>query len=52
MNTTGGNWDPISIDGHIAAWKKAQKKPKNNINSETINNINPNFKPALTAFVW
>jgi len=29
---TGGNSEPISIEGHKAAWKKAQKKPKNNIN--------------------
>jgi hypothetical protein len=28
---------PNSIEGHKAEWKKAQKKPKNNITSETRN---------------
>jgi len=31
--------------------KKAQKKPKNNIASEAINNKNPIFKPFLTTIV-
>ncbi len=49
---TGGNSDPISMDGQRDAWKKAQKNPKNNINSETINNKKPNLKPWRTALVW
>jgi hypothetical protein len=37
----GGQMDPISITGARAAAKKAQKKAKKNIISETINNIIP-----------
>jgi hypothetical protein len=33
--------DPISIVGARAAAKKAQKKAKKNITSETINKITP-----------
>jgi hypothetical protein len=32
-------------------WKKAQKKAKKNIISETINKIIPERKPACTIFV-
>ena len=49
---TGGQIDPISIEGHNAEWKKAQKKPKNNIISDAIKKINPIFKPFLTILVW
>ena len=49
---TGGKIDPISTDGHNAAWKKAQKKPKNNIISDAIKKINPVFNPFLTILVW
>jgi hypothetical protein len=48
----GGKIEPTSIEGHNAAWKKAQKKPKNNINSEAINNIKPKRNPKRTGFVW
>jgi hypothetical protein len=37
----GGQIDPISITGAKAAAKKAQKKAKKNITSETINKIIP-----------
>ena len=49
---SGGNIEPISIAGHNAAWKNAQKNPKNNINSDTINNKNPKRNPNLTGCVW
>lgn len=42
---------PISIEGHKAEWKKAQKKPKNNIISEAIKNKKPVFNPFLTTLV-
>ena len=48
----GGHIDPISIEGHKAEWKKAQKKPKNNIISDAIKKIKPVFKPFLTTLVW
>jgi len=37
----GGQTEPISITGAKAAAKKAQKKAKKNITSETINKIIP-----------
>jgi hypothetical protein len=37
----GGQIEPISITGARAAAKKAQKKAKKNITSETINRIIP-----------
>tara|TARA_B110000046_G_scaffold48625_1_gene53867 strand:+ start:1102 stop:1263 length:162 start_codon:yes stop_codon:yes gene_type:complete len=37
----GGQIDPISITGARAAAKKAQKKAKKNITSDTINRIIP-----------
>jgi len=49
---TGGNIDPVSLVGHKAAWKNAQKNPKNNINSDAINNKNPKRNPKRTGFVW
>jgi len=49
---TGGHIEPISIEGHKAEWKKAQKKPKNNIISDAIKKIKPVFKPFLTTLVW
>ena len=48
----GGHIEPISIEGHNAEWKKAQKKPKNNIISDAIKNINPVFNPFFTILVW
>jgi len=49
---TGGHIEPNKIDGQIDEWKKAQKNPKNNINSETRNNKNPRFKPFFIIKVW
>lgn len=48
----GGQLTPISIEGDKLLWKKAQKKEKKNKISETINNINPSFKPYRTEEVW
>jgi hypothetical protein len=42
----GGQIAPISITGANAAAKKAQKKAKKNIISETINSIIPYRKPS------
>jgi hypothetical protein len=42
----GGQMDPISITGAKAAAKKAQKKAKKNITSETMNKIIPYLKPS------
>ena len=47
----GGQIPPISIDGHNAEWKNAQKKPKNNIISDAIKNKKPVFRPFLTTLV-
>jgi hypothetical protein len=41
----GGKTPPISGVGAKAEWKKAQKKPKKNITSETIKRIIPIRKP-------
>ena len=40
---TDNQCNPKIIDGQRAEWKKAQKKPKNNIISDIINKINPNL---------
>ena len=48
----GGQWPPSSMEGEKEEWKKAQKKPKNNIISETINNKKPFFKPTRTTNEW
>jgi len=47
----GGHTQPIATEGDKLAWKKAQKKAKKNITSETINNPIPNRKPLRTACV-
>jgi hypothetical protein len=47
----GGQAEPISIAGDKLEWKKAQKKAKKNITSETINRIIPDRKPACTILV-
>jgi len=36
----------------VPLWKKAQKKPKNNIISDTINKIKPRFRPLCTTAQW
>jgi hypothetical protein len=41
----GGQIVPISMVGARLAAKKAQKKAKKNITSETINRITPYLKP-------
>jgi hypothetical protein len=43
---------PMATEGAKLQWKKAQKKPKKNITSETINNIIPERKPCCTFSVW
>lgn len=48
----GGHTAPIQIEGETLEWKKAQKKLKKNITSETINKIKPIFNPRCTALVW
>ncbi len=42
---TGGHTPPISGTGFKLEWKNAQKKAKNNIISETMNNTNPKRSP-------
>jgi len=44
----GGQMQPISIVGFKLEVKKAQKKAKKNMISETINKIIPNFIPFCT----
>jgi hypothetical protein len=48
----GGQMDPSSITGASAAAKKAQKKAKKNITSDTINKSIPYRNPSCTMFVW
>lgn len=48
----GGQIPPTSIVGDKLAAKKAQKKPKKNITSETIKRITPYLIPNWTIFVW
>jgi hypothetical protein len=45
---TGGQTHPIPTEGETLTWKKAQKKEKKNITSETINKTIPSFKPCWT----
>ncbi len=47
----GGQTAPIQIAGDTLEWKKAQKKLKKNIISETINNKKPIRSPRCTAAV-
>jgi len=47
----GGQQEPNSIAGARLLWKKAQKKEKKNIISETINKIIPIRRPRPTASV-
>ena len=49
---TGGHCPPRTKEGQREEWKNAQKKPKNNINSETTNNKKPIVKPERTHKVW
>jgi hypothetical protein len=48
----GGHEQPKPIEGDSTQWKKAQKKLKKNIISETINKIIPSFIPNCTLIVW
>ena len=48
----GGQLHPISTAGDKLLWKNAQKKEKNNKTSDTINRMNPIFKPWVALFVW
>jgi hypothetical protein len=47
----GGQIQPIATEGAKLQWKKAQKKPKKNITSETINKIIPARNPFCTLSV-
>jgi hypothetical protein len=45
----GGHTPPISATGAKLEWKKAQKKAKKNITSETMKSSIPIRKPSCTA---
>nr|YP_009350090.1 cytochrome c oxidase subunit III [Homoiodoris japonica]AKK32252.1 cytochrome c oxidase subunit III [Homoiodoris japonica] len=45
---TGGHTDPISNVGAKLLWKYAQKKEKKKHTSDTMNKMNPAFKPETT----
>lgn len=49
---TGGQQDPISTLGAIAAWKNPQKKAPKKQTSERINKIIPCRSPVATLVVW
>jgi len=48
----GGHIKPNSMIGASLLWKKAQKKEKKNMTSETINKIIPIRSPLVTVDVW
>ena len=48
----GGQMPPIAIEGDRLTWKKAQKKAKKNIISETIKRTIPKRNPWRTTSVW
>ena len=48
----GGHTQPTATEGDRLAWKKAQKKAKKNIISETIKRIIPYRNPRRTEMVW
>ena len=48
---SGGHTPPKLKTGDKLEWKKAQKKAKKNMISETINKIIPNLKPRCTEIV-
>lgn len=48
----GGQTKPISKVGDKLEWKKAQKKARKNMISETIKRIIPKRKPIWTEWVW
>ncbi len=52
MIPVGGQQQPNSGVGARLLWKKAQKKAKKNITSETINRIIPHRSPLVTYDVW
>jgi len=49
ITLTGGQIPPISIVGTSLLWKNPQKNLKKNITSDTINKMNPIFKPILVV---
>ncbi len=49
---SGGQTQPIAIEGARLQWKKAQKNAKKNIISDTINKIIPERNPSWTFSVW
>lgn len=48
----GGQVEPSSGVGARLLWKKAQKKAKKNITSDTIKRIIPHRSPLETGVVW
>lgn len=48
----GGQTQPNSVVGESLLWKKAQKKAKKNITSETMKRIIPHRRPVVTKEVW
>ena len=48
----GGQTAPIATEGAKLQWKKAQKNPKKNITSDTMNKIIPARSPCCTFSVW
>ena len=49
---SGGHTEPKTTLGERLAWKKAQKKEKNNISSDIIKRITPSLNPCCTFLVW
>jgi len=47
----GGQTPPTLCTGAILEWKKAQKKAKKNITSDTINRSTPSLSPFWTITV-
>ena len=48
----GGHIPPTAIEGDKLRWKKAQKKAKKNMISETIKRTIPKRNPWRTGMVW
>ena len=49
---TGGQHEPISTFGPMAAWKNPQKKAAKKQTSDKINKIIPCRSPVTTLVVW
>jgi len=48
---SGGQIEPLQIEGSILEWKNAQKNEAKNITSDIINNIKPSLKLPCTKVV-